>query len=160
DDVLGYPDPRGVAELRIALAGYLGRARGVIAIPDQVIICAGFVHGLALIGHVLGARGGTAIALEAYGHLLHRPVAGASRLPVRAVPVDRGGAVPEGLEPKATSAVVLTPAHQYPLGMTLAPPRRTAFVRWAAQTGGVIIEDDYDGEFRFDRQPVGAMQAL
>ncbi len=58
------------------------------------------------------------------------------------------------------TAALLTPAHQYPLGMTLAPARRTAFVRWAARTGGLIVEDDYDGEFRFDRQPVGAMQAL
>src|SRR6266700_2129804 len=135
DSALGYPDPRGLAQLRTALAGYLARARGVIGGPDNVVICAGFMHGLALVGQVLRERGATTVATEAYGHQLHRRVIEAQ-------------------------GVVLTPAHQFPLGMTLAPGRRTAFVRWAARTGGVIIEDDYDGEFRFDRQPVGAVQAL
>ena len=183
DSVLGYPDPRGVPELRAALAGYLARARGVIASSENVIICAGFVHGLALVGQVLRERGVTAIATEAYGHVLHRRIIQAQGLPTVSLPLDAGGAVPAhdgsaglgsaglgsaglGSAGRAwrgrdvVGAAVLTPAHQFPLGMTLAPGRRTAFVRWAAQTGGVIIEDDYDGEFRFDRQPVGAMQAL
>ncbi len=159
DDALGYPDPRGVRELRSALAGYLARARGVNASEENVIICAGFANGLALIGQVLAGRGVTAIAAEAYGHLLHRRIAQARGLRVIPLPVDRDGAVPAGLD-QAAGAAVLTPAHQYPVGMTLAPARRTAFVRWAARSGSLIIEDDYDGEFRFDRQPVGAMQAL
>jgi GntR family transcriptional regulator/MocR family aminotransferase len=164
DTALGYPDPRGLPELRAALAGYLGRARGVIASPENVIICAGFAHGLALICQVLTGRGGTAVAMEAYGHQLHRRIAAARGMRPCPLPIDAGGAVPGALESQgdlaAVSAVVLTPAHQYPLGMTLAPARRTAFVRWAARTGCLIIEDDYDGEYRFDRQPVGAMQAL
>ncbi len=165
DGVLGYPDPRGVPELRGALARYLARARGVIASSENVIICAGFVHGLALIGQVLRERGATAVATEAYGHQAHRRVVEAQGLRTVSLPVDAGGAVPAGARSggfgsAAVGAAVLTPAHQFPLGMTLAPGRRTAFVRWAVQTGGVIIEDDYDGEFRFDRQPVGAMQAL
>ncbi len=178
DGALGYPDPRGLPELRTALTGYLGRARGVIASPENVIICAGFSHGLALICRVLAERGGTAVAMEAYGHQLHRRIVAAQGLQILSLRVDDGGAVPgdlgpadasagggpaqpaHGGSPAVTNAVVLTPAHQYPLGMTLAPARRTAFVRWAASTGGVIIEDDYDGEYRFDRQPVGAMQAL
>jgi GntR family transcriptional regulator / MocR family aminotransferase len=173
DGVLGYPDPRGVPELRVALAGYLARARGVIASSENVIICAGFVHGLALIGQVLRERGATAVASEAYGHLLHRRIIEAQGLRTVSLPVDGGGALPVGSGPAgpgsarrteggadAVGGAVLTPAHQFPLGMTLAPGRRTAFVGWAVRTGGVIIEDDYDGEFRFDRQPVGAMQAL
>jgi GntR family transcriptional regulator/MocR family aminotransferase len=164
DIALGYPDPRGLPELRAALAGYLGRARGVIASPENVIVCAGFAHGLTLICEVLAERGGTALAMEACGHLLHRRIAAAQGMRPCPLPVDASGAVPGALESPgdlaAVSAVVLTPAHQYPLGMTLAPARRTAFVRWAARTGRVIIEDDYDGEYRFDRQPVGAMQAL
>jgi GntR family transcriptional regulator/MocR family aminotransferase len=158
DGVLGYPDPRGVPELRNALAGYLARARGVIASRENVIICAGFVHGLALISQVLRERGATAIGTEAYGHILHRRIIESQGLRTVSLPVDGSGALPVG--PDAVSAAVLTPAHQFPLGMTLAPGRRTAFVRWAVRTGGVIVEDDYDGEFRFDRQPVGAMQAL
>ena len=193
DSVLGYPDPRGVPELRAALAGYLARARGVIASSENVIICAGFVHGLALISQVLLERGAAAVATEAYGHLLHRRIIGAQGLRTVPLPVDAGGAEPldtvlsgagpvdagpvdvgpvdvepaelwsaarTGAGSGTVGAAVLTPAHQFPLGMTLAPGRRTAFVRWAVQTGGVIVEDDYDGEFRFDRQPVGAMQAL
>jgi GntR family transcriptional regulator / MocR family aminotransferase len=167
DHVLGYPDPRGLAELRTALAGYLGRARGVLARPENVIICSGFVHGLALVCRVLRERGrgrAPVLALEAYGHDVHRRIAAAQGMRVGPLPVDAHGAVAAALTspdvPGEVAAALLTPAHQYPLGMTLAPGRRTAFVRWAARTGGVIIEDDYDGEFRFDRQPVGAMQAL
>jgi GntR family transcriptional regulator/MocR family aminotransferase len=184
DGVLEYPDPRGLAELRTALAGYLARARGVVARPDNVIICSGFTHGLALVCQVLVQRGASVVATEAYGQQFHRRIIAAQGLRVASLPVDASGAVPVGLEgaapvgldraaaqapgPKAglagppppIGAVVLTPAHQFPLGMTLAPGRRNAFVRWAASGGGVIIEDDYDGEFRFDRQPVGAMQAL
>jgi GntR family transcriptional regulator/MocR family aminotransferase len=160
DDVLGYPDPRGVRELRVALADYLARARGVIASPDQVVICAGFTHGLALISRVLARRGGTSLAIEAYGHQIHRLIAGAQGLDVVPLAVDAAGAVPAESGLHHVAAVMLTPAHQFPLGMTMAPRRRTAFVEWAAQAGGLVIEDDYDGEFRFDRQPVGALQAL
>src|SRR5258706_482184 len=168
----------GVPELRAALAGYLGRARGVIASPEDVIICAGFAHGLALICQVLAERGGTAVAMEAYGHLLHRRIVAAQGLRVLSLRVDDGGAVPGDLgpagasadrgpahlprtgSPAVISAGVLTPAPQYPLGLSLAPTRRTAFAGWAARAGGLIVEDDYDGEYRFDRQPVGAIQAL
>jgi GntR family transcriptional regulator/MocR family aminotransferase len=170
DGALEYPDPRGHAALRTALAEYLARARGVIASPHNVVICAGFAHGLALVCQALAARGAGSVATEAYGHRLHRRIIEAQGLRVAALPVDASGATPPEPEPTTSparghsaadvSAVVLTPAHQFPLGMTLAPGRRTAFVRWAVLTGGVIIEDDYDGEFRFDRQPVGAMQAL
>jgi GntR family transcriptional regulator / MocR family aminotransferase len=158
DSVLGYPDPRGLAELRVALAGYLGRARGVLASPENVIICSGFAHGLAVLCRALSDRGGDTLAIEAYGHLLHRQIAAANGMWVAPLPVDASGA--HDVAGSEAVAAVLTPAHQYPLGMTLAPARRTAFVRWAAATGGLLIEDDYDGEFRFDRQPVGAMQAL
>src|SRR5215472_7621993 len=167
DNVLDYPDPRGLPALRGALAGYLTRARGVVADPDNVIICAGFAQGLALVCQVLARRGAAVVATEEYGHALHRRIIEAQGLRIAPLPVDASGATPPGpagheagSSGSEVAGVVLTPAHQFPLGMTLAPGRRTAFVRWAALTGGVIIEDDYDGEFRFDRQPVGAMQAL
>jgi GntR family transcriptional regulator/MocR family aminotransferase len=160
DQVLGYPDPRGLAELRTALAGYLGRTRGVLARRENIVICTGFVHALALICRVLSERGKSVLAIEAYGHMLHRRITTAHGMELALLPVDAAGAVPDMLESSGAAAALLTPAHQYPLGMTLAPGRRTAFVRWAARSGGFIVEDDYDGEFRFDRQPVGAMQAL
>lgn len=157
---LGYPDPRGIRQLREALAGYLARARGVAAVPDRILICAGFTHALALLCQVLAARGADAIAAEAYGHAVHRRFATAHGLRLLPLPVDSGGAVVAGLAGTGAGACLLTPAHQFPLGMSLRPQRRGEVVRWAAETGGLVIEDDYDGEFRYDRQPVGAMQAL
>jgi GntR family transcriptional regulator/MocR family aminotransferase len=155
---LGYGDPRGQPELRHAIAEYLGRARGVRVAPDQVVICAGFAHGLALLCRMLRTRGATTLAAEAYGLGIHRSIAEAQELRLTTVPVDDRGAVLDGLG--TAGALVLTPAHQFPLGPALAAERRFQAVEWAAVTGGLIVEDDYDGEFRYDRQPLGALQAL
>ena len=157
---LGYADPRGRPELRLALAGYLARARGVRASPEHIVICAGFTQGLALLSHVLRARGVTTLAVEACSQPSHRELAQASGLALDLLPVDGAGAAVDRLAGSAAGAVLLTPAHQFPVGAVLAPQRRTGIVGWARDTGGVIIEDDYDGEFRYDRQPVGAIQAL
>ncbi len=159
-EALGYADPRGRPELRTVLAGYLSRARGVQAHPDRIVICAGFAQALSLLSHVLRARGVTALAVEACGQPSYREQAQASGLDLALLPVDGAGAAVGRLPGSPAGAVLLTPAHQFPLGAALAPQRRTQAIGWAQDTGGVIIEDDYDGEFRYDRQPVGAMQAL
>jgi GntR family transcriptional regulator/MocR family aminotransferase len=157
----GYGDPRGRPELRAELASYLARARGVRATADQIVICSGFTQGLALLGRVLAASGAAAIAVEAFGHLHHRDVITAQGLPARPVPVDDHGAVIDAVgEIPGAGAVLLTPSHQFPLGVPLAPQRRSQAVRWAARTGGVVIEDDYDGEFRYDRRAIACLQAL
>src|ERR1700683_963931 len=157
-EALGYGDPRGRPELRAALAHYLARARGVRANPDQIVICSGFTQGLSLLAQVLAAAGAAAMAMEAYGHQHHRDVIEAHGLRARPVPVDARGAVVG--EVSGDAALLLTPAHQFPLGVALAAPRRQQAVQWAADHGSVVIEDDYDGEFRYDRRAVGAMQAL
>jgi GntR family transcriptional regulator / MocR family aminotransferase len=157
-EALGYTDPRGRPELRETLAGYLARARGVRVTPDRIVICSGFTQGLGLLCQVLRSQGTTRLAMEAYGLQNHRAIAAASGLHIDTLPVDSNGAVVDGLT--NSGGVVLTPAHQFPLGAVLAPRRRTRVADWAADTAGVVIEDDYDGEFRYDRQPVGAMQAL
>ena len=154
----GYGDPRGRPELRAALAAYLARARGVRAAADQIVICSGFTQGLSLLGRVLAASGASAVGVEAFGLRQHREVIEAAGLSARPVPVDPLGAV-IGEVPDC-AALLLTPAHQFPLGVALAPERRQQAVAWAARTGAVIIEDDYDGEFRYDRRAIGAMQAL
>jgi GntR family transcriptional regulator / MocR family aminotransferase len=154
DQLLDYPDPRGLPQLREALAGYLARARGVVTDPGHIVICAGFAHGLAVTCRALRARGAGTLAVEAYGHQAHRDIAIAQGLRLRPLPVDASGA--DLSEAGQADAVRLTPAHQFPLGVTLHPRRRREAARW----GGVVIEDDYDGEFRYDRQPVGALQAL
>jgi GntR family transcriptional regulator/MocR family aminotransferase len=154
DHVLGYPDPRGLPQLREALAEYLARARGVTADPGHIVICAGFTHGLAATCRALRSAGASSLAVEAYSHQAHRDIAARQGLRLQPVPVDRMGAVIGELS--GADAALLTPAHQFPLGVTLHPRRRREVAGW----GGVVIEDDYDGEFRYDRQPVGALQAL
>ena len=157
----GYGDPRGRPELRAELASYLARARGVRATPDQIVICSGFTQALSLLGRVFARSGATAMAVEAYGHQHHREVIAAQGLAAWPVAVDDLGAVIEKIrQVPGAGAVLLTPAHQFPLGVSLAPPRRSQAVQWAARAGGVVIEDDYDGEFRYDRRAIGAMQAL
>ncbi|MER5294914.1 PLP-dependent aminotransferase family protein [Streptomyces pharetrae] len=158
NDALGYGDPRGRAELRTALAGYLARARGVRTDPDRIVVSAGFTHALRLLSQVLHARGLRTLAVESYGLDVHWSLAERAGLRTRPLPFDASGTDPDGLA--GERAVLLTPSHQFPMGVTLRPERRAAVVDWARRTGGLILEDDYDGEFRYDRQPVGALQDL
>jgi GntR family transcriptional regulator/MocR family aminotransferase len=157
-EALGYTDPQGRPELRQALAGYLARARGVRLTPDRIVICSGFTQGFGLICQVLRRRGAKTLAMEICGQPRHRDIAAAAGLSTTTVPVDGHGARID--EIADADAVLLTPAHQFPLGVTLAPQRRSRVVAWADATNGLVIEDDYDGEFRYDRQPVGAVQSL
>ncbi|MFD0307056.1 PLP-dependent aminotransferase family protein [Streptomyces sp. NPDC127119] len=163
NDALGYGDPRGRVELRTALAGYLARARGVRADPDHILVCSGFVHGLMLLGEVLRRRGARTLAVESYGLDVHWDLIERAGLESRPLPFDELGTRTDDLgEPGdgALGGVLLTPAHQFPMGVPLRPDRRAAAVDWARRTRGLILEDDYDGEFRYDRQPVGALQGL
>ncbi|MYW68422.1 aminotransferase class I/II-fold pyridoxal phosphate-dependent enzyme [Streptomyces sp. SID8379] len=159
NDALGYGDPRGRPELRTALAGYLARARGVHADPDRIVICSGFAHGLQLLGDVLRARGGSRdVAVDSLGLPPHWDILTRAGLRTRPLPYDELGTCVGELGD--AGAVLLTPAHQFPMGVPLHPDRRAAVVDWARRTGGLVLEDDYDGEFRYDRQPVGALQGL
>lgn len=155
----GYADDlRGRPELRAALADYLGRARGVAATPERIVITSGYTQSLTLLTRVLAADFGR-FAMEDPGLPYHRELvrhAGGETCPL---PVDKLGADPGAL-PGGVGVVVATPAHQYPSGVTLHPSRRRALIDWARSTDAVVIEDDYDGEFRYDRQPVGALQAM
>ncbi|MGW1254989.1 MocR-like pyridoxine biosynthesis transcription factor PdxR [Streptomyces sp. NPDC002513] len=157
-DALGYGDPRGRVELRTALAGYLSRARGVRADPDRIVVCAGFAQGLRLLGEVLRDRGTGSLAVESYGLDVHRTIVERAGLRTVPLPFDDLGTRTDALT--GVSAVLLNPAHQFPMGGALRSGRRAAVVDWARRTGGLVLEDDYDGEFRYDRQPVGALQGL
>lgn len=157
---LGPLNPRGSSQLRTILAGYLGRVRGVSTTAERIVICSGFTQGLRLVCDALAAQGAGSIALENPCLPDHRLTALASGLDVMALPVDRDGARPDGFDASGVAAAVLTPAHQAPLGTTLSAERRARFARIAAQHGSYVIEDDYDGEFRYDHRPVGAVQGL
>jgi GntR family transcriptional regulator/MocR family aminotransferase len=158
-EAFGYGDPRGRPELRTALAAYLARVRGVRVDPEQLMICTGYVQAVGLLARALYGRGGRRIAVETLGFPDTRTLLRTAGLTTVSLPLDEDGARVDGLGP-GTDAVLLTPAHQFPTGARLSPRRRTEVITWARTTGGLIVEDDYDGEFRYDRQPVGALQGL
>ncbi|MGX1883298.1 MocR-like pyridoxine biosynthesis transcription factor PdxR [Streptomyces sp. NPDC055287] len=160
-EAFGCGDPRGRVELRTAVAEYLARARGVRATPDRVVVSSGVVHGLMLVAKVLRQRRVREVAVESYGLPFHRDVFTEAGLRTPALGFDAHGSRTGELGGlRGAGAVLLTPAHQFPIGVALRPDRRAAAVDWARATGGLILEDDYDGEFRYDRQPVGALQGL
>ncbi|MBF6427097.1 PLP-dependent aminotransferase family protein [Nocardia cyriacigeorgica] len=160
DADLGYPPAAGHPRLRAVIAAYLNRVRGIAAAPGTTLISAGFTQGLDLVCRTLHAAGARTIALEDPG-LPHRAAvirhAGLTALPI---PVDEDGIVVDALPAGGVDAVLITPAHQFPTGAALAPYRREAVLTWAARTGAYVIEDDYDGEFRFDRRAIAALQGL
>jgi GntR family transcriptional regulator / MocR family aminotransferase len=160
DSSLGYGDPRGAIELRTALAEYLGRVRGAVADPERMVIVSGLAQGLVLLARALLARGIRRVAVEDPSHARGRGQLVAQGIELVPVPVDERGIVVEALAATGTEAVLVTPAHQFPTGVVLAPERRAELLAWAERTGALIIEDDYDAEYRYDREPVGALQGL
>ena len=166
DADLGYGDPRGNAELREVLAGYLRRVRAADADPGQMIISTGFAQGINLVLRALAGQGGlTRVAFEdpGYGSAQDDETVRAVLaigIDVGYVPVDEEGLVVSELAASGAQAVVVTPAHQSPTGVVLSPARRQALTDWARRGGGYVIEDDYDSEFRYDKEPVGALQGL
>jgi GntR family transcriptional regulator / MocR family aminotransferase len=159
-DAVDYPDPRGVPALREALAEYLGRVRGAAADPEQLVVCTGFAQGLSLIARWLHGRGVERIALEDPGWHAHRLIAEQAGLAVVPIPCDERGLRVDDLERSGASAVVVTPAHQFPTGRVLSSERRSALIEWAERGEHLIVEDDFDAELRYDRTRVGALQGL
>jgi len=160
DHDLGYGGVRGAQPLRETLADHLGRTRGTVADPRRMLICSGLIQGFALAFAALRERGAQRIALEDPGWFGHRAVADHAGLSAVPIPVDGQGMRVDLLDAASVDAVVVTPAHQSPMGGVLAPDRRAALLDWAERTGGLVIEDDYDAEYRYDREPVGALQGL
>jgi GntR family transcriptional regulator / MocR family aminotransferase len=162
---LGYGDPHGSPVLREVLAGYLRRVRAAAGRPDTMIISTGFAQGINLVLRALARHGHvTRVAFEdpGYGRAEDDETVRAvlaMGIQVSYVPVDAEGLVVSELVAGGAQAVVVTPAHQAPTGVVLSPARRHALIDWARQ-GGYVIEDDYDSEFRYDSEPVGALQGL
>jgi GntR family transcriptional regulator/MocR family aminotransferase len=157
---LGYPDRRGMPQLRSALAAYLNRVRGAAADAGQIVISNGFSQGLALVCEVLRDGGARRIAVEDPSHKGSRDAIAAAGLEVVGVPVDTEGLRVDVLERTRADAVLVTPAHQYPTGGVLPPARRAQLVAWATRKDALVIEDDYDAEYRYDREPIGCIQGL
>ncbi|MET0758025.1 MAG: PLP-dependent aminotransferase family protein [Mycobacterium sp.] len=157
-DTFGYVAPQGVAATRAAVAEYLRRTRGVVADPDHVVLCSGVTQAIALLADVLH-DGALPLAMEDPGFWLHRMVLGHNGIDAIAVPVDGDGLDVAALAASGAATVLATPAHQSPTGVVLTAARRTTLLDWA-RADNLIIEDDYDAEYRYDRAPVGALQGV
>jgi GntR family transcriptional regulator/MocR family aminotransferase len=160
DARLDYGDARGAPELREALARYLGRVRGVACDPGRVIVTSGMAQGMGLLGRVLSERGGRRLGVEDPSSAPGREQLAGTGLRLVPLEVDACGLRVDGLDDAAPDTLAITPAHQFPTGVVLAPARRVALAEWAVRTGAVVLEDDYDAEYRYDRPPVGALHGL
>ncbi|MFD9333248.1 PLP-dependent aminotransferase family protein [Streptomyces sp. NPDC060028] len=155
----GYGNPQGAPALREAIVGWLARNRGIRADPGEVVVVAGVAQALGLLAHVLREDGVRRVAVEDPGSLGARQQLEYGRLETVPVRVDEGGLDVTELRASGARAALLTPAHQFPTGVVLDGERRRELLGWAA-AGGVVIEDDYDAEHRYDRAPVPALRAL
>lgn len=160
DPELTYPSTMGAEALRVALSAYLGRVRGVDTSPGGLLVCAGFTQGLTLVCRALRRAGANRVAVEDPCFGLHRKAIAMTGLEPLPVAVDARGLDPTGLPEADVAAVLVAPAHSYPTGATLDPDRRRRLIAWARRNDALIIEDDYDAEFRYDRVPVAALQGL
>ena len=161
DDAFGYGNPQGQLALRTELAGYLRRARGLEVAAGDLLVTAGFTQSLGLLGRSLFAGGVHRIAIEEPSWRFHRSILRAAGHELVPVDVDDHGAHVDQLEAaRDIGAILLTPNRQHPTGVTLSADRRSRLLRWARGTGAIIIENDYDGEFRYDGHPIGSLQGL
>jgi GntR family transcriptional regulator/MocR family aminotransferase len=156
----GYTEPWGVPALREQLAHYLVRVRGAMVEPDAVVVVSGATQGISLLAQLLRRRGHTAIAVEDPSNAIQRRLLAETGLRVVDVPVDGHGLSVDALATTEARALICTPAHQYPTGVILSADRREQLSLWAREQKALIIEDDYDSEFRYGRPPVGCLQGL
>ncbi|MEU9518980.1 PLP-dependent aminotransferase family protein [Streptomyces sp. NPDC048224] len=157
---LGYPDPRGLPGLRAALAELLGRRRGVVADPERIMVVSGVAQATSLLAGVLHARGTRTAGVEDPGSPQHHALYAAAGLDTVPLPLDDEGLATGPLYASGVRFVVTTPAHQFPTGIAYSAHRRAELLDWARAVDGLVLEDDYDGDFRYDRAPVGALQGL
>ncbi|MPY47823.1 MocR-like pyridoxine biosynthesis transcription factor PdxR [Streptomyces acidicola] len=157
---LGYPDPRGLPRLRTALAELLARRRGVVADPERIVVVSGVAQAAALLGFVLHARGVRTVGVEDPGSPQHNALYASAGIGAVPLPLDAEGLAMGPLREAGVRVVVTTPSHQFPSGIAYSARRRAELLGWVRSLGGLVVEDDYDGDFRYDRAPVGALQGL
>src|SRR3954452_11627886 len=154
NEALDYGDHRGRVELRSALAEYLARVRGVRVTPDRIVITQGFTQGLDITTRLLLSRGASVIGFETPSPRTEWEIVQASGARIEGIPVDGDGLRTDALDGMRAAAIVVTPAHQFPTGAVMTPERRAALVAWARGERRFIIEDDYDAEYRYDRNGI------
>lgn len=153
-----YSQPQGIAPLRNAIAGHIAFARGVSCVAEDMVVCNGAQQALDLIGRVLIGPGST-IAMEDPGYIPARLLFITLGANVVSVPVDSEGIIVEQI-PENTHVIYVTPSHQMPLGMPMSLARRQALLEKASRIGAIIIEDDYDSEFRYEGRPTDSLQSM
>src|SRR5215471_17977739 len=154
-----YAEPEGRPELREAIAGHISFARAIACTPEDIVVTAGAQQAFDLLARILVTAGRTVVAIEEPGYPPLRNVLAAAGARIAPVPVDGDGLRVDRL-PSDAKVICVTPSHQFPLGVRLSLPRRTALLDFARTRGAVIIEDDYDGEFRYAGRPLDALQTL
>lgn len=159
DAALSYGPPEGLRQLRVTLGGYLGRVRAVLAESEQILITCGASDALGLLWRTFD-HGATRIAVEDPSWPRISETITQAGLEVVPLPVDDRGLVVSELDASGASAVVVSPSHQYPTGAVMHPTRRAELIAWARRTGGLIVEDDYDAEYRYDGTPIASLQSL
>jgi len=157
---LGYAEPWGSWELRRQLAVYLTRVRGAIAAPAGVVVVNGVTQGLTLLCRLLREQGQDRLAVEDPSNAFQRELLARLGMDVVNIPVDDQGLRVDALAGSGAGVVLCTPAHQYPSGVVLSPTRRASLLRWAADADALVLEDDYDAEFRYERGPMGCLQGM
>ena len=160
NSALGYGDPGGVLRFREEIAGYLRRVRAADATPELTVAVNGGAHGLSMGLRAFHEDGHRVLAVEDPSTERQRQLLTASGIELVGVPVDDAGLVVSELRKTRATLVMVTPAHQYPTGVVLAPSRRAELIAWARDVDGMVIEDDYDAEFRYDRDPIGCLQGM
>lgn len=159
DWMFQYTENQGELVLRREIANYLLQSRGVRSTPEQIIITAGTQASIALICQLLALRELT-VAMEEPGYSGVRSVFEDQGCHIEPIALEKDGLSVEQLQSSVAQAVYVTPSHQFPVGMVLSISKRLKLLKWAYQTGGYIIEDDYDGEFRYQGQPIPSLKSL
>ncbi|HET9104481.1 MAG TPA: PLP-dependent aminotransferase family protein [Solirubrobacteraceae bacterium] len=160
DAALSYGPPAGMRRLREAVGAYLGRVRAVLADPDQILITCGSSDALGLLWRTFREHGAQRIAIEDPSWpRIAETIRQAGMTPVP-IPVDEHGLVVSALAASQADAAVVSPAHQYPTGAVMHPSRRAELIAWARRSGGLIVEDDYDAEYRYDGPPIASLQSM
>lgn len=160
NEAWGYGDPRGAVELREALARRVARTRACRAAADCIVITNGARQAHQLVLRLLSDLGARGVAVEDPGWAVQRLATADAGMEAVPVAVDELGMRVQELGDLNVQAAILTPAHQFPTGVTLAPARRAALLDWARHDDAVIVEDDYDADFRYDGEPLAALQCI
>ncbi|MEA2190560.1 MAG: GntR family transcriptional regulator / MocR family aminotransferase [Solirubrobacteraceae bacterium] len=156
----GYGDPRGAPELREALARRIARTRACQAAPECIVVTNGSRQAHHLVLRLLAERGARRVAVEDPGWVMQRLSTADAGMEAVPVAIDELGMRVQDLAALDVQAAIVTPAHQFPTGVTLAPSRRAALLDWAHDVGAVVVEDDYDADFRYDGEPLAALQSI